>query len=124
MRVTASQKFNAAINLIAGQGYTISAALEIIESLAERIPGDSIETPSKEDLEKIFHDVYKKYGISQATVTILTNLLQIELGFTRNQAVFYIQSACEMNILDRVQTAKGHICKLTKSSSKDATPTP
>jgi hypothetical protein len=124
MRITASQKFNAVISLIAGQDYSPKSALEIVENVAAIIPDDSVETPSKEDLEKLFVGIYAHHGITKATVTRLINLLQVDGNLTRNQAALYIHTACEMNILDRVQTAKGHFCKLTKSSSKDATPTP
>ena len=99
MKLSASQKFNAAITIIAGQNYRPKEALVIIEQVASLIPDDCIEVPSKEELDKLFSGIFKKHDVTKTTASRLINTLQIDCGIKRNQAILYIQTACETKIL-------------------------
>ena len=106
MKLSASQKFNAAITIIAGQDYKPKEAIMIVEQVASLIPDDSIEVPSEEELDKLFRDIFKKHDITKTTATRLINTIQIECGIKRNQAILYIQTACDTKILHSLDIDK------------------
>lgn len=119
MKLTANQKFNAAISLMAGQDYNPKEALEMVERLGSLIPDDSVYVPSKEELDKLFADTFKKHDVKQTTATRLINTIQIETGIKRNQAILYIQTAVDMDILQMSVEGKTHCYKYVQKSSKN-----
>jgi hypothetical protein len=118
MRITASQKFNAVISLIAGQDYSPKSALEIVENVAAIIPDDSVEAPTKKVLETLFLNIFKTLGVTKIQSTRLIYSLQNDKNISRPQAFLYIQTACDMNILEKSSVGKGFAYSLKDAFSR------